>query len=167
MGTLGCELKFFHGFTFTIMKHNKSNSYQFTLYIFLLSNLPFTVKCLTVQLSHIMVTSRLKLLMDGGVKIICWGKEMMTRGILWFKHRLSMVSVSRCQCEKLKSTILAYSDFVLESCAQFCVLHILHWLLPRTPHNSNSMQLLTNTSIFKYYLQCNGMIWWFVILPVM
>ncbi len=38
-----------------------------------------------------------------------------------FKYHLSMASMSRCPCKKLKSKIWGYSDFVLGSCAQLCV----------------------------------------------
>ncbi len=33
--------------------------------------------------------------------------------------------ISRCTCKKLKSKILAHSNFALVSCAQFCVLQLL------------------------------------------
>ena len=36
------------------------------------------------------------------------------------KHRLSMASTSTCPHKKLKSKILAHSDFALMNCAQSC-----------------------------------------------
>ncbi len=48
--------------------------------------------------------------------------SVFLRDIWWFKDHFSVVSISRCTCNKLKSKILAYSDFAWESYTQ---LHLL------------------------------------------